>query len=128
MLDAPLASKADIDKWVLEGPGRVTIEDGWMHMRSTRPDAARGVNGHIVHWCPLDFPANFVAEWEVQILSEWGLNIVFFAAHGEQGEDIFAPNLPPRDGTFVNYTKGAIKSYHISYYANAPHAPGRSTS
>jgi hypothetical protein len=128
LLDAPLASPGDIDDWILEGPGEVTIQDGWMHMRSTRPDAAKGVNGHIVNWCPRDFPASFVAEWEVQILSEFGLNIVFFAAKGEKGEDIFDSGLPPRDGTFTHYIKGAVKSYHISYFADAANAPGRSTS
>ncbi len=128
LLDMPLASQTEIDKWVQEGPANVTFDDGWMQMRSTRPDAAGGVNGHIVNWCPLDFPASFVAEWDVQILSDWGLNIVFFAAKGEKGEGIFAPNLPPRDGTFVHYIKGAVESYHISYHANTPNAPGRSTS
>jgi hypothetical protein len=128
LLDLPLASQKDIDGWVLEGPGQVTFEDGWMQMRSTRPDAKGDVNGHIVNWCPRDFPASFVAQWEVQVLSDWGLNIVFFAAKGENGEDIFAPNLPPRDGTFSHYIKGAVKSYHISYHANTPNSPGRSTS
>jgi hypothetical protein len=128
LLDLPLASQDDIDEWILEGPGEVTFKDGWMQMRSTRPDASGGVNGHIVNWCPNDFPADFVAEWEVQVLSDWGLNIVFFAAKGENGEDIFDPSLPARDGTFTHYIKGAVKSYHISYHANTPGAPGRSTS
>ncbi|MBD3290295.1 DUF1961 family protein [candidate division KSB1 bacterium] len=54
-----------------------------------------------------------------------GLCIVFFAAKGEKGQDIFDPSLPERDGTFKQYTKGEIVSYHISYYANAAHNPDR---
>jgi len=113
--------------WVMEGPGEVSFADGWMRMRSTRPDAGRDENGHIVYWCPRDFPARFVAEWDAQMLRDAGLVIVFFAAKGEHGEDIFHPSLPKRDGTFTDYTRGAINSYHVSYYASTPGFPGRAT-
>jgi hypothetical protein len=119
-----LASESDISGWRMEGPGRVTFEDGWMRMASERPD---GPVGHIVHWCPRDFPSSFVAEWDVQPLSDHGLCIVFFAAKGENGEDIFDPALPERTGDFRDYIRGAIVSYHMSYYANTPFNPGRIT-
>lgn len=81
---------------------------------------------HHVFWCPEDFPNLFIAEWEVQNLhTEAGLVIVFFAARGIHGEDIFAETLPKRDGTFDQYTLGKIRSYHISYYANAAHNKDR---
>src|SRR5690606_16470396 len=80
-----------------------------------------------VFWGPEDFPDSFVATWQVQNLAiESGLLIVFFAATSENGEDIFDPALPVRDGTFDQYTEGKIKSYHLSYYANVAHEPGRS--
>jgi hypothetical protein len=128
LLDAPLASRDDVQDWVLEGPAEVTFADGWMRMRSTRPDATSGENGHFVFWCPTDFPGSFVAEWEIQLVEDFGLCIFFFAAKGAGGEDIFDPRLPDRDGTFVHYTRGAIDSYHISYYANTPGTPGRISS
>ncbi len=124
----PLGEASDVKAWGLEGPAKVDFADGWMQMRSTRPDASGGVNGHIVHWCPRDFPASFVCEWDVQIVSDFGLTIVFFAAKGENGEDIFDASLPSRDGTFVHYIRGAVKSYHISYFASTPGTPGRATS
>lgn len=115
-----LASEADLQGWRMEGPGSLHFADGWLEMWS--PDQ----ENHHVLWCPEDFPASFVAEWEAQNLNpEWGLCIVFFAALGVQGEDIFDPTLPPRDGEFMQYVKGAIKSHHISYYANVPHEPAR---
>jgi hypothetical protein len=128
LLDAALAAAGDVDGWVLEGPGKITFADGWMEMRSTRPDASGGENGHIVFWCPRDFPERFLAEWEVQLVGDFGLCIVFFAAKGAGGEDIFDPSLPARDGTFAHYIRGAVNSYHISYYASTPGTPGRISS
>ncbi|MBC8870588.1 MAG: DUF1961 family protein [Planctomycetes bacterium] len=128
LYEAKLVDEQDVRDWVLEGPGEISFEDGWMKMRSTRPDAKGPLNGHIVHWCPRDFPERFVAEWEIQLLEDMGLTIVFFAAKGENGEDIFDPNLPERDGTFVHYIRRSVKSYHISYYASTPNYVGRPTS
>ena len=105
----------------MEGPGKVTFKDGWMHMRSP------GEKMHHVFWCPKRFPESFVAQWEAQNLeTDAGLCIVFFAAAAkEDGGSIFDEDLPERDGTFSQYTKGAIRCYHASYYANAAHNPDR---
>lgn len=116
----PFYSSADLTDWQMEGPGQLIFNQGWMQMFS--PNQAM----HHVLWCPENFPEDFIAEWQVQNLAtEAGLAIVFFAAKGENGEDIFADNLPKRDGTFKQYTLGKINSYHISYYANAAHNPNR---
>jgi len=122
---AKLDTADSLKGWVMEGPGLTACEDGWMVMSSQRP---RGPEGHTVNWCPETFPDRFVAEWEMKILSETGLCIVFFAAAGPKGEDIFSPTLPQRTGVFKQYTQGGINCYHISYFANTPSAPGRITS
>lgn len=103
-----------VREWVAEGPLRTRYEGGHMLMRSAN------FANNIVFWCPRDFPADFVAEWEFKPLSEHGLAIVFFAARGEQGEDIFDPSLAPRNGDFGGYIHGDIVSYHISYFAHLP--------
>lgn len=108
LLDRP----ESVEGWVGEGPVDLRFEGGHMLMRSV------DFKQNIVFWCPEDFPESFVAEWEFNPLSHYGLAIVFFAATGENGEDIFAPSLPKRDGNFGHYIKGAITSYHISYFAN----------
>lgn len=120
-----LASEADLAHWKIEGPATMKFEDGWMRLASERPE---GPNGHLVIWCEQEFPTSFIAEWEIQAVSEQGLCIVFFAAKGSQGQDLFAPDLPVRTGEFAQYIKGAIDCYHISYYANTPNAPDRGTS
>ncbi|MDP5130991.1 MAG: YesU family protein [Paraglaciecola sp.] len=115
-----LTSATELANWRMEGAGELTFNEGWMQMYS--PDE----QGHHVLWCPHDFPDAFIAQWQVQNLKfDAGLVIVFFAAQGAGGEDIFDPNLPARDGTFTQYTLGEINSYHISYYANAAHNPDR---
>ncbi|MCU4677261.1 YesU family protein [Catenovulum sp. 2E275] len=115
-----LSSPDDVNDWVMEGPGKLEFNDGWMQMYSPNEQM------HHVFWCPQEFPDSFIAEWEAQNLkTDAGLVILFFAAKAVNGEDIFAPHLPKRDGTFSQYTEGEIKSYHISYYTNAAHNPDR---
>lgn len=117
---ASMANAGSVDGWRMEGPGKVDFRDGWMHMWSPEEKM------HHVFWCPQRFPESFVAQWQAQNLhTELGLCIVFFAAAGSEGESVFSDDLPPRDGTFGQYTRGAIRCYHASYYANAPDAPDR---
>ncbi len=116
-----LSDSSSVSGWIMEGPGSVGFKDGWMHMQSPKQ------KGHHVFWCPVDFPEDFIAEWEVKNLDTTaGLCIVFFAAKGLYGEDIFSNTLPRRNGVFKQYTNGAINNYHISYYANSKNQPGRS--
>jgi len=115
-----LSAPERIAHWRMEGHGQAECQDGWMTMGS------QGEKGHHVLWCPEQFPESFIAEWEVQNRNTLaGLCIVFFAAKGVDGEDIHAPTLPARNGTFKQYTKGAINNYHISYHANTKNEPLR---
>ena len=119
-----LTSKTDVADWTMEGPGVIEFKDGWMEMYSPNEKF------HHVFWCPKDFPGSFVAEWELQNLkTDAGLCIIFFSALGNNGESIFNPSFPKRDGTFAQYTKSQyFNCYHISYYANGRDNPGRETS
>lgn len=117
-----LTAPGDIAGWKLEGPGIVEFRDGWMQMKSQRPD---GPQGHLVNWCPENFPDRFMAEWDFELLAEKGLCILFFAANGQGQRDLFDPSLKPRQGVFDQYTNGDIDCYHISYFANTPNEPRR---
>lgn len=115
-----MASAEDMAGWRMEGPGETRRRDGWMEMWSP------GEEMHHVYWAPILAPASFAASWQMQNLHpEAGLCIVFFGATGLNGEDVMHPSLPPRDGTFRLYNNGALKNYHISYYANTPSVPAR---
>jgi hypothetical protein len=115
-----LSVPPDTAGWIMEGPGEIDFIDGWMQMYSVKEA------GHHVFWCSKNFPESFVAEWEVKNLHpEAGLCIVFFAARGLEGEDLFDSSLANRNGSFNDYIKGDINNYHISYYANGKDDPGR---
>ncbi len=115
-----LASAAAVQDWTMEGPGEVAFSDGWMRMWSP------GEQMHHVFWCPATLPASFAAEWSCRNLHpEAGLCIVFFCAMGLNGKDVLDPSQPSRDGTFSQYHSGALRNYHISYYANTPSRPDR---
>jgi len=110
----------DLGNWTVEGPSQVRIEDGRLFVKPlTGEDAPRtGMPGVLV-WRNQDLPADFVAEWDVTPVSEpEGFFLVFFAARGTEGRDIFDRSLPERGGRFPAYTKGEINCYHISYCRN----------
>lgn len=122
-----LDSESDVRDWVMEGPGVVTFEEGWMRLYSGNPDGADGRHGHFVYWPDVVLPEDFIAEWEIQFLDPVGLNIVFFCATGRGGEDVFDPALAARDGDFRQYHSGDLNSYHASYFSNTPGHFGRNT-
>ena len=109
--------------WIMEGPGKIEYKEGAMQMYSPEEE------GHHVFWCPVDFPSNFIAEWDAKNFeTDAGLCIIFFAAKGLNGESIFDSLMPKRTtGVFTDYTKGAMSCYHISYYANAKDDTHRET-
>lgn len=114
----PLRSETDIEDWVAEGPLNLSFDGGWLRMASEYPSGGPGgLSGHIVLWCPVETPADFVAEWDFQIVKP-DLAIVFFSTRGRDGKDLFDPSLNPRNGDFVGYTRGDIDTYHISYYSH----------
>ena len=122
LFEYALAKPDEVDGWRMEGTGAVEFHDGWMRMKSTSPDAPPG-HGHLVHWCDRDVPADFLLEFEVRILTDDGLNIIFFCAKGRDGRDLLDPSLDKRSGVFNQYTIGDIDCYHTSYFAGS----GRTT-
>ncbi|MDF2872172.1 MAG: hypothetical protein K0R05_3747, partial [Anaerocolumna sp.] len=54
--------------------------------------------------------------WEFRPLSEVGLCILFFAAEGRSGEDLFDSALAGRTGEYSQYHSGDMNAFHISYY------------
>jgi hypothetical protein len=77
---------------------------------------------HLVVWNVEIFPADFLAEFEMNTSgSTNGLTIVFFCAAGRNGEDIFDESLPPRNADYKNYHGGAIANYSDAYWSrNTP--------
>ncbi len=117
----PLREPKDIRGWLIEGDAKLTFDSGGMVLESAKPDGALS-EGNIVLWCGDDVPANFIAKWKFQLISDYGLAMVLFAAKGQNGKNIFDPSIAERNGTYSQYVYGDINSYHISYYTNTPYS------
>jgi hypothetical protein len=111
----PLADASDVAGFVLEGEARVSFPDGRMRLESARA-AEEGQSSNIVCWCPEVFGDGIEVSWDFRPLQEPGLAIMFFAAAGRAGEDLFDPALPVRTGPYDQYHSGAINAYHLSYF------------
>ncbi len=111
----PLRAAADIQGFVMEGPGQVTFPNQRMRLESLA-DPEEGQKANFVFWCPQDFSADFMAVWDFWPIQEPGLCIFFFCARGRDNQDIFAPELAKRTGEYRMYHHGDINAFHISYF------------
>lgn len=116
----PLAEAADLDGWTAEGPAGTAHADGGLVLSSTADEAAlaaagRGDHAHFTLWCPEVFPADIAIEWDFRPLAGEGLAMLFFAAAGTGGRDLFDPALAPRTGYYPQYHSGDVSALHVSY-------------
>jgi uncharacterized protein DUF1961 len=96
------------DEWVAEGPMKMAVENEKLVVRNS---------DHVTFWLKKKLPRDFVAAWDFQPSQLEGLAIVFVSANGLNGKDLFDPTLKKRSGSFNQYVRGDIRSYHFSYYA-----------
>ncbi len=111
----PLAESKDIEGWRMEGDGAVTFPLIRMRLEGTR-DVEEGQKANIVFWCPNDIPDHVRISWDFYPIHEPGLCILFFAAKGIQGEDLFDSALAKRSGPYDQYHHGDINALHVSYF------------
>lgn len=110
-----LSCGADIQGFVLEGNADITFPYGRMRMENAL-DAAQGQKANYVLWCPKEFPSDVYITWEFMPVREPGLCILFFAAKGRNGEDLFDESLQERTGEYPLYHHGDINAFHVSYF------------
>jgi len=111
----PLSCEGDIKGFVLEGSAKISFPEGRLRMENAL-SAQEGQKANYVLWCPEDFPSDVKIEWKFRPLKEPGLAILFFAAKGRQGEDLFDDALAKRTGEYVQYHHGDINAFHVSYF------------
>lgn len=111
----PLSCEGDIEGFVLEGSAQVSFPEGRLRLENAL-SAEEGQKANYVLWCPQDFPSDVRIEWKFLPLKEPGLAILFFAAKGRQGEDIFDSALAKRTGEYAQYHHGDINAFHVSYF------------
>lgn len=111
----PLAEASHVDGFRMEGQGLVSFPEGRLRLENGRdPEAGQAAN--FVFWCPEDFPGDVAVSWEFRPLREPGLAILFLAARGAAGKDLFDPALAPRTGIYDQYHHGEMDAFHISYF------------
>ena len=109
--------------WIAEGRGGVDIRNGKLRVSPLPFDASGNQiksepRSHMVVWSSQMFPADFLAEFEMNPSgSNNGLTIVFFSATGKNGEDLFDTSLPLREADYKNYHSGAIANYSDAYWS-----------
>jgi hypothetical protein len=112
-------------EWIAEGWGGADICGGklWVAPATfkacgNRAEIPEQGPSHMVVWNKNRFPADMMFEFTVNHNgSDDGLTLVFFAAQGQQGQDIFDLSLPPRNGVYRNYNKGELANYTVSYWS-----------
>lgn len=106
-----LASPADLDDWVAEGPVPAAAVDGELLLAGSA-----GVDEHWTLWCPEVFGDRIRVSWEFSPRDEPGLAMLFFGAAAADGGGIFDPDVAPRDGSYPQYHSGDIRTLHVSYF------------
>jgi hypothetical protein len=111
----PLATQSDVAAFRLEGDAAISFPVGRMRIENRR-DPSEGQKANLVYWCPQTLPADISIAWDFWPIREPGLCILFFAAAGSEGQDLFDPGLAPRTGEYKTYHHGDINAFHISYF------------
>jgi hypothetical protein len=125
LYENPLASPEDVADWRCEGDAAITFPRGRMRLENAHDrDKERGLHANFVLWCDGSFPDSIVVRWQFTPLSDRGLAMVWVAAAGRNGEDLFDPALEPRDGDYPQYHHGDINALHASYFRRNPQEIG----
>ena len=111
----PLACPEDLRDFTLEGKALMTFPDGRLQLENAER-ADIGQKANYVLWCRQVFPADLLLEIDFQPIREPGLAMLFFAADGRDGRDLFDPALAPRTGEYPQYHHGDINAFHLSFF------------
>lgn len=115
LYDNPLSDRECLEKFVLEGEARMSFPNGRLRLENAKSEK-QGQKANYVLWCPEEFPADVRIEWKFWPVREPGLCILFFAAKGRKGEDLFDKGLKKRTGEYPMYHHGDINAFHVSYF------------
>ena len=110
-----LESEKDIKGFIKEGELKVSFPNGKMRLENAL-DSSLGQKSNFLFWCPKIFPKDIQIEWDFMPLSDVGLAMMFFAANGKEGKDLFDSSLAKRTGEYQQYHSADINAFHASYF------------
>jgi len=116
LYENPLSSPEDIADFKMEGELKTSFKNNQLILENHLDAKQYGDLAHWLFWCPQSFPDEIIIEWEFSPLRAPGLCMLFFAATGRNGEDLFDASLPKRKGVYPEYHSGAINALHLSYF------------
>lgn len=111
----PLNTEACIKDYRLEGKAKISFKNNRLRLENEL-DAKLEQKANYVLWSDKIFSENIMITWEFYPIKEPGLAMMFFAAQGKNGEDIFDKSLQKRTGEYETYHHGDINAFHISYF------------
>jgi hypothetical protein len=111
-----LGGPEDVADWAAEGPLKMGSHGEALELSGSLDDGEFGDRAHWTFWCPVEFPDRIRISWEFLPLEEPGLAMLFFAANGHGGKDLFSPALAPRTGYYPQYHSGDLDTLHVSYF------------
>lgn len=110
-----LSCEEDIKDFILEGSAKISFPRNRMRMEN-QLNPLLGQEANYVLWCKEEFPSDIYIEWKFWPIKEPGLAMLFFAAKGINGEDLFDSSLSKRTGEYHFYHHGDINAFHVSYF------------
>ncbi len=99
----------DLSRWMAEGSVDACVVDGRLRFESTEKTESK--KGNI--WWRQRFSGPVLIEFDYQSVTEHGLSMFWFNAHGRGGADLLSIE---RDGRYEDYVKGPINGYHFSFH------------
>lgn len=112
----PLEKEEDLSDFKMEGSVKTSFENNKLILENGKDPEEYGDFAHWVLWCKEDLPDEIIVEWEFKPIREPGLCMFFFSATGKDGQDLFSPELPKRNGHYPQYHSGEINTFHLSYF------------
>lgn len=110
-----LSNPEALKDFCLEGQAVIHCDGGRMRLENA-VDEQLGQRANYVLWCKKVFPSDILLELDFRPIREPGLAMLFFAAAGREGRNLFDPELKPRTGEYVQYHHGDINAFHLSFF------------
>ncbi len=105
----------DLSHWRHEGGGRMVLDAAEPATMRLECVGSRQGGPGAQAFCFTDFPDAIAIDYDLKVLTKNGLVITFVAMRGIDGEDMFAPGSPRREGVFSDYVRNPrLRSYHVS--------------
>lgn len=105
----------NLENWRHEGGGKLVLDPGQPGTLRLECVGSRQGSRGTQAFCLTDFPDGIAVEYDIKVLTKKGLVLTFIATRGIDGEDMFDPRQPKRQGIFDDYVRNPkLRSYHVS--------------